>query len=78
MKRTFSLPDEVSAGIDRVAGGNASAFVAETIQARLDREELLAALAQVPGWPTEQEYPAEFARARAALGVAASGGRRAS
>jgi hypothetical protein len=78
VRRTFSLPDEVSEGLDRVAGGNASAFVAETIQRRLDREDFLARLGELPGWPSEAEHPEEFARARAALGLPVGPERQAS
>ena len=36
-KRTFSLPDEVSADLDRLAPTNASAFVADAVRAKIDQ-----------------------------------------
>lgn len=69
VKRTFSLPDEVSAALDRVSGGNASAYVAETITQRLDREDYLAQLRAIPGWPTPETHPEEFVWALRALGA---------
>ena len=42
-KRTFSLPDDLSAELDRAAGGNASAYVTEAVP-----DAFLASLSQTP------------------------------
>ena len=40
VKRTFSLPEDVSGELDRQAGGNASAFVAAAVREKAARDRL--------------------------------------
>lgn len=51
MKRSFSLPDDVSAQIDTQAPGNASAFVADAIREKASREQAWAKYVHLYGEP---------------------------
>lgn len=66
VKRTFSLPDRISQQLDQVCGGNASAYVAEALEQRLDRDLLLRQLDELWGPITD---PEALAWARRALGL---------
>lgn len=55
-KRTFSLPDDVSALLDQVAGGNASAYVADAVRARIDRDVAAQRIRQAYGEPDPAAY----------------------
>jgi hypothetical protein len=48
-KRTFSIPDDVSARLTAAAGGNASGFVTAAVERELDRRDLLAQLHELWG-----------------------------
>jgi hypothetical protein len=50
-KRTFSLPDDLSDELDRAAGGNASAFVADAIRERLVRDAAVGRIDELYGPP---------------------------
>jgi hypothetical protein len=50
-KRTFSLPDDLSGELDRAAGGNASAYVAEAIRERLVRDAAVGRIDELFGPP---------------------------
>jgi hypothetical protein len=56
VKRTFSLPDDVSGQLDEAAGGNASAYVAEAVRSRLARDAAAAALREAYGEPDPAAY----------------------
>jgi hypothetical protein len=66
VKRTFSLPDELSRKLDRVADGNASAYVARALAYRVDRDLLLRRLDELLGPVTD---PEAIAWARRTLGL---------
>ena len=55
-KRTFSLPDDVSDQIDRVAAGNASAYVAAAVRDKLARDSAAAAIRAAYGEPDPTAY----------------------
>jgi hypothetical protein len=53
-KRTFSLPDDLSDELDRAAGGNASAFVADAVRDRLARDAAVGRIDALYGPPDPQ------------------------
>ncbi len=73
VKRTFSLPDRISQQLDELSGGNASAYVAEALEQKLDRDLLLKQLDDLWGPITD---PAALAWARRALGMPQDGDQR--
>lgn len=50
-KRTFSLPDDLSEQLDRAAGGNASAYVADAVRERLLRDAAVGRIDELFGPP---------------------------
>ena len=56
VKRTFSLPDDVSEQLDHAAGGNASAFVADAVRARIARDESALRIRAAYGEPDPDAY----------------------
>jgi metal-responsive CopG/Arc/MetJ family transcriptional regulator len=61
-KRTFSLPDELSSQLDRVAGSNVSAYVAEAVRARISRDEATDRIREAYGQIDSAAYQAWVAR----------------
>ena len=55
-KRTFSLPDELSSRLDEVAAGNASAYVADAVRAKLERDAAAARIVAAYGEPDPGAY----------------------
>jgi hypothetical protein len=55
-KRTFSLPDELSSRLDEVADGNASAYVADAVRAKLERDAAAARIVAAYGQPDPGAY----------------------
>lgn len=53
-KRTFSLPDDLSDELDRAAGGNASAYVADAVRERLARDAAVGRIDELYGPPDPQ------------------------
>ncbi|MBI4944048.1 MAG: hypothetical protein HY830_25180 [Actinobacteria bacterium] len=50
-KRTFSLPDDLSDELDRAAGGNASAYVADAVRERHARAAAVGRIDELFGPP---------------------------
>lgn len=55
-KRTFSLPDDVSADLDRLAPQNASAFVADAVRAKIDQITAAHRIREAYGEPDPSAY----------------------
>ena len=55
-KRTFSLPDEVSDQLDRVAPENASAFVTDAVRAKIERDAAAERIKDAYGEPDPVAY----------------------
>lgn len=53
-KRSFSLPDDLSDELDRVCGGNASAYVADAVRERLARDAAVGRIDALYGPPDPQ------------------------
>jgi len=56
VKRTFSLPDDISSLLDEAAEGNASAYVAEALRIRIDRDHAAAKVRAQYGSPDPDAY----------------------
>lgn len=56
VKRTFSLPDDVSAQLDEAANGNASSYVAEAVRAKVARDAAAARIRSAYGRPDPDAY----------------------
>lgn len=55
-KRTFSLPDDLSDELDRVAGGNASAYVTAAVRDRIARDHAAQQIRDLYGEPDPAAY----------------------
>jgi hypothetical protein len=72
VKRTFSLPDDVSEQLDQAAPGNASAFVADALRERIVRDAAAARIRQAYGEPDPAAYDYWIKRLSAESGQRAS------
>jgi hypothetical protein len=55
-KRTFSLPDDLSDALDRVAGGNASAYITAAVRDKIARDQAAQRIRDAYGEPDPEAY----------------------
>ena len=55
-KRTFSLPDDLSDELDRVAGGNASAYITSAVRDKIARDQAATRIRNAYGEPAPRAY----------------------